>query len=56
MSIVKLEREEFLRKHTGYLNEKQLQAVQTIEGPVLLLADPDDKRCVWRSAKDTGFG
>ena len=40
MNTVKLEREEFIKKHTGYLNEKQLQAVETIEGPVLLLAVP----------------
>lgn len=33
-------REEFLTKYTSHLNEKQLRAVQTVNGPVLLLAVP----------------
>lgn len=35
-----ISREEFISKYTGHLNEKQLRAVQTVNGPVLLLAVP----------------
>ncbi len=35
-----MEEEEFLKKYTGHLNEKQLEAVQAVDGPVLLLAVP----------------
>lgn len=35
-----ISREEFLSKYTSHLNEKQVKAVQTISGPVLLLAVP----------------
>ena len=35
-----ISREEFLTKYTSHLNEKQLRAVQTVNGPVLLLAVP----------------
>lgn len=35
-----ISREEFLSKYTSHLNEKQVKAVQTINGPVLLLAVP----------------
>ncbi len=30
----------FLKKYTTHLNENQLKAVQTVDGPVLLLAVP----------------
>ncbi len=35
-----MERDTFLQIYTGHLNEKQLSAVQTVNGPVLLLAVP----------------
>lgn len=35
-----MDRDSFLQKYTGHLNEKQLAAVQTVNGPVLLLAVP----------------
>ena len=35
-----MDRESFLSKYTGQLNKNQLQAVQTVDGPVLLLAVP----------------
>jgi len=35
-----ISRQEFLTKYTSHLNEKQLRAVQTVNGPVLLLAVP----------------
>lgn len=35
-----ISREEFLSKYTSHLNEKQLRAVQLVNGPVLLLAVP----------------
>ncbi len=36
----KMNREEFLDKYTRHLNSKQLRAVQSVNGPVLLLAVP----------------
>lgn len=33
-------REEFLTKYASHLNEKQLRAIQAVNGPVLLLAVP----------------
>lgn len=35
-----MDRDTFLQIYTGHLNEKQLAAVQTVNGPVLLLAVP----------------
>ena len=35
-----MDRDSFLQKYAGHLNEKQLAAVQTVNGPVLLLAVP----------------
>ena len=35
-----MDRDSFFQKYTGHLNEKQLAAVQTVNGPVLLLAVP----------------
>ena len=35
-----MDRESFLQKYTGQLNKNQLRAVQTVNGPVLLLAVP----------------
>lgn len=35
-----LSKEEFLSRYARHLNEKQLRAVQTVDGPVLLLAVP----------------
>lgn len=35
-----MDRDSFLQKYMGHLNEKQLAAVQTVNGPVLLLAVP----------------
>ncbi len=37
---MKMERSVFLNKYASHLNEKQLRAIQTIQGPVLLLAVP----------------
>ncbi len=33
-----MDNEEFLKRYTTNLNENQLWAVQTVDGPVLLLA------------------
>ncbi len=35
-----METEVFLKKYTEHLNENQLNAVRTVDGPVLLLAVP----------------
>lgn len=35
-----MSKEEFLKKYAGHLNEEQIRAVLTVEGPVLLLAVP----------------
>ena len=35
-----METEAFLKKYTEHLNENQLKAVRTVDGPVLLLAVP----------------
>ena len=35
-----MEHDAFLKKYTEHLNENQLKAVQTVDGPVLLLAVP----------------
>ncbi len=35
-----METEIFLKKYTEHLNENQLKAVRTVDGPVLLLAVP----------------
>ena len=35
-----METEAFLKKFTTHLNENQLKAVRTVDGPVLLLAVP----------------
>ena len=35
-----MDNEEFLKRYTTHLNENQLRAVQTVDGPVLLLAVP----------------
>ena len=35
-----ISKEEFLSKYTSHLNDKQVKAVQTVNGPVLLLAVP----------------
>ena len=35
-----MEHDVFLKKYTTHLNENQLKAVQTVDGPVLLLAVP----------------
>ena len=35
-----MDKQEFLKKYTTHLNEQQIKAVQTVNGPVLLLAVP----------------
>ena len=35
-----METEAFFKKYTTHLNENQLKAVRTVDGPVLLLAVP----------------
>ncbi|MBR1471425.1 MAG: UvrD-helicase domain-containing protein [Lachnospiraceae bacterium] len=35
-----MDKQEFLKKYTTHLNEQQVKAVQTVNGPVLLLAVP----------------
>ena len=37
---MKMDQQEFLKKYTKHLNAKQLEAVRTVDGAVLLLAVP----------------
>ena len=41
---MKMDQQEFLNKYTKHLNAKQLEAVRTVDGAVLLLAVPEAGR------------
>ena len=50
-----MDNEEFLKRYTTHLNENQLRAVQTVDGPVLLLAVPG-RRYVELSSRSNQYG